>query len=310
MVTRVSTAGNYASVLANLMVAQQRQIEAGNQVATQKKGSNLKDYAKSAELLTAMRSVQARQQVYQDQNGMVADKLTTQDSALNQVTNAATAVRQAITDALASGHGDTLMQDLQAQMTNAVEGMNARYNGKYLFAGGQIDTKPVTAVQMSDLTVAPATISSFFQNDSFKAQAKVDDSTTVTTGVLASDVGTPLMTALQTIQSFQEGPSGPFTGKLTAAQTTFLQSQLAGLDTVRTDLIGMTAGNGLVQQRVASVKENLTTRDNTLAGMVGDITDADMAQAASQLQLAQLSVQAAAQVYQTLQQSSLLNLLK
>ena len=33
-------------------------MEAGDKVATQKNGQNLKDYAKSSELLTAMRSVQ------------------------------------------------------------------------------------------------------------------------------------------------------------------------------------------------------------------------------------------------------------
>ena len=58
MTTRVSTVGNYSAVLANLMAAQARQIEAGDQVATQKMGSDLKDYAKKAEMLTAMRAVQ------------------------------------------------------------------------------------------------------------------------------------------------------------------------------------------------------------------------------------------------------------
>ena len=54
---RVSTGGNYSAVLANLMAAQQRQMEAGNMVGTQKKGSNLKDISRNAEMLTAMRSV-------------------------------------------------------------------------------------------------------------------------------------------------------------------------------------------------------------------------------------------------------------
>ena len=38
---RVSTGGNYSAVLANIMAAQQRQMDAGNQVATQKKGADL-----------------------------------------------------------------------------------------------------------------------------------------------------------------------------------------------------------------------------------------------------------------------------
>jgi flagellar hook-associated protein 3 FlgL len=310
MVTRVSTAGNYSALLTNLMAAQQRQVDAGAQVSTQKVGSNLKDYAKSAEVLTAMQSVSSQLQTYQDQNVIIADKLTTQDSALNQVTDAAGAVRAAVAGAVSSGHADTLMQDLQAQMTNAVDGMNARYNGKYLFGGGQIDTKPVTATSLSDLTAPLTTISDYFHNDTFKTQAKVDDSTTVTTGVLASDLGTQMMTALQAIQAYNEGPNGPFTGKLTVAQQTFLTSQLDGLDAVQTGLTNATAANGLVQQRVQTVSDALTTRTDSLTGMMGGITDVNMSEAVSNLQLAQVSVQAAAQVFQSLQSSSLLNLLK
>jgi flagellin-like hook-associated protein FlgL len=44
--------------------------------------------------------------------------------------------------------------------------------------------------------------------------------------------------------------------------------------------------------------------------MLGDITDADMAKAAADLQQAQLSVQSAAYVFQALQESSLINVLR
>jgi flagellar hook-associated protein 3 FlgL len=65
-----------------------------------------------------------------------------------------------------------------------------------------------------------------------------------------------------------------------------------------------------VQKRIDTVAEDLETRSNSLAGMIGKITDADMAQAAANLQQAQLSVQSAAYVFQALQQSSLINILK
>lgn len=311
MVTRVSTVGNYSSVLANLMAAQQRQIQAGDQVATQKQGSDLKDYARHAEMLTAMRSLQTRMSVYSEQNKMITDKLATQDQALNQIADSAQAIRQSIADALASGRADTLIEDIQAQMRNAVEAMNARYGGKYLFSGGQIDTKPVTATSLADLTTAPpGDVTQFFKNDQFLTQAKVDDSTVVTTGMLADGVGTDMLTSLQTLEAFHEGGSGPFGGQLTPAQVTFLQGQLAGWDTIHSDLTNTTGRNGLTQRRVESVKNDLVGRTNTLEGMVGDITDADMALAATQLQAAQMSVQASAQVFLSLQSSSLLSLLR
>ena len=85
---RVSTAGNYATVLANLTASQARQIEAGGQVSSQKKATDLKGYARNAETLTAMRSLQTRVDGFLGQTQLLKDKLTVQDTALNQVTDA------------------------------------------------------------------------------------------------------------------------------------------------------------------------------------------------------------------------------
>ncbi|MEW5686628.1 MAG: flagellin [Pseudomonadota bacterium] len=309
MVTRVTTAGNYNNVLANLLIAQQRQTDAGNKVATQKNGQNLKDYAKSSELITAMRNVQSRVDAYGEQNKVLSDKLATQNTGLVRVADSAQAIKQIFSDALASGRVDTLVEDVEAELRNAVEAMNARYGGKYLFAGGQVDTRPVTVTTLSDLTAGPP-ISSFFLNDDFKVQAKLDEATTVTTGFLADDIGTAMMTALQTFQAFNESASGPFTGAMTAAQRTFLEGQLAGWETIRSDVTIQAAQNGTNQKRLEGIATDLEARGNTLATMLGSITDADMAEAAAQLEQAQLSVQSVAYVFQALQNSSLLNYLR
>jgi|KBSSwiStaDraftv2_1062776.scaffolds.fasta_scaffold03182_9 flagellar hook-associated protein 3 FlgL len=307
---RVSTASNYSAILANLMAAQQRQVDAGSQVASQKKGDDLKSYARNAEMLTAMRSIQVRGQGFLEQNSTIADKLATQDIALSQVADAVAGAREAIAEALASGHVNTLVEDMEAQLRNAVEGLNARYGGKYLFAGGQIDTKPVTATTLSDLTAPATVIADFFKNDQFVTQNKVDDSTTVSTGVLADAIGTGLMTAFKAFQNEEQTGSGPFTGDLTDAQRTFLEGQLASWDQAHQTIVNIAGRNGLVAKRVDTVKDDLTSRQSSLKEMIGGITDVDMAEAASNLQAAQVAVQAAAQVFMSLQQSSLLNLLK
>jgi flagellar hook-associated protein 3 FlgL len=308
MVTRVSTAGAYSAILANLMAAENRQTDAENRVSSTKNGNDLKAFATQAEALTAMKSVDARITNYRSQNTLIAAKLSTQDQALTSISNSATSVRQAIADALASGDADTLMQVVSGQFATTVSNLNTQYDGKYLFAGGQILTKPVTATQLSDLTAGPP-ISSFFQNDNLKVQAKLDDSTTVTTGQLASDIGTPILAAFQALQAFDQGASGPLNGKLTAAQEAFLTTQMNNWATVATNVTTQTAQNGLVQKQVDDVAANLVTQQNTLTGMIGNITDADMAKAATDLSSAQLSVQASAKVLQALQGDSLLNLL-
>lgn len=307
--TRVSTVGNYSAVLANLMAAQQRQVEAGKIVSTRKNGTDLKDYARSAEMLTAMRSIASRVDGYVNQNTLIADKLATQDFALNQYSDSISATREAIASALAAGRADNLISEIEANLRNGVQAMNSRYGGKYLFSGGQIDTQPVSTETLSDLTAPATTIADNFHNDTFVVQAKVDDATTVKTGILASDMGTNVLTAYKAIQTFQESADGPLTGVLTDAQRTFLEGVLTTWDQLHSDAVDLTARNGMAQSRVEGVKTDLLNRQDSLAGMMGDITDANMAEAVTRMEQAQLSVQAAAQVFTTLKESSLLNLL-
>jgi len=305
---RVSTAGNYSAILANLMAAENRQVDAENRVSSTKNGDSLKDFATQAETLTAMKTVDARVTNYQSQNSLIASKLSTQDQALTSVADAATQVRQALANALATGNADTLMQVVQGQFQTAVSSLNTQYDGKYLFSGSQITTKPVTATQLSDLTSGPP-IASFFQNDNVLIKAKLDDTTTVTTGQLASNLATPMMQAFQALQAFDQGASGPLNGQLTAAQEAFITTQMQNWAGIGTNLTTQAAQNGLVQKQVDDVAANLVTQQNTLTSMIGHITDADMAKAATDLSNAQLSVQASARVLQALQNSSLLNLL-
>ncbi|THD59478.1 flagellin [Phenylobacterium sp.] len=308
MIDRTSTAGNYSAILANLMAAESQQTAAANKVSSTVNGTDLKSYSTQAETLTAMQSVDARITNYQSQNTIIAAKLDNQDAALNSVAGAATAVGQSISDALAAGDGTTLMQEVQSQFQTAASGLNSQYDGKYLFAGGQVNTQPVTATQLSDLTSGPP-IASFFQNDNLQVTAKLDDNTTVTTGQLASTLGTPMMQAFQAIEAYDQGPNGPLTGTLNATQQAFLTTQLQSWQGIATNLTTATAQNGMVQAQVAQVATSLATQQTSLTGMIGNITDADMAKAATDLSNAQLAVQASAKVLQALQSDSLLQIL-
>ncbi len=304
---RIATAASYSAVLANLMAAEARQTDASNQVATQKKATDLKGYAGQAETLTAMQAVKSRIDAYIPQAAATADRLTSQDTAINQVGDAAQGARQAITDALASGDGSTLMQSLRNYFSDVTAGLNTKYNGNYLFAGGQVNTAPLSAASMSDLTAAPTT-ASLFHNDQLQTTSKLDDTTTIPSGFLADKLGTGVVDAFKAVQGFVDA-NGDFNGPLTDAQKTFLQGQLAGFDTAHNDLVNAAGQNGLMQTQVTSMQADLTSRQTSLQTMLGGITDADVATAVSNLQQAQIAVQASAQVFTTLKASSLVNLL-
>jgi flagellar hook-associated protein 3 FlgL len=305
---RVSTAGMYTLTLANLTDTQQRQLEASRQVSSQKVAQDLKGYAKKAETLTSLRNLQIKVGGLLDQNAVLTDRFSTQDVAMNQVADAALAARDAINAALASDRVDTLMSEMSGAFANVVQGLNSKSQGRYIFGGGQVDTTPVSATSMSDLTIAP--IASYFHNDTFKPANQIDENSSVNGSVLADALATPLFTAFQSVQTMEEGVNGPFTGAMTAAQRTFLETAATNFDNIRKTLTNEAAKNGSVLKRLENAQTELSGRSDMLEGMTADIAQVNMPEAISRLQLAQFAVQASAQVFNTLRDSSLLNYLR
>jgi flagellar hook-associated protein 3 FlgL len=305
---RVATANSYSSVLSHLMQAQVRQQEATTQVSSQKNASDLKGYARQAETLLATRSVQTKVEGYLAQGDVLTSKLEAQDQALTQVADSVQSARQAIAEAIATGRGEALMGEVSAWFSAASDSLNARFGGRYLFSGGQVDTPATSASQITDLTAAPA-IANLFNNDGLTPVNQLDESTTMETGFLASDVATGAFDAFRQMQAYVEA-NGNFTGQLTAAQATFLQGMLDDFDAARSSVTDYAARNGLIQNRVEKTLAVQEDRKAMLEGMVGAITDADMPLAITRLEQAQVAVQASAQVFNMLKQSSLLDILR
>lgn len=304
---RISTASSYSAILASLNSAQAAQNAAIAQVSTGMKATDLKGFGATAETLTAMQTVQAKVGAYLDQSQVVSDKLSSQDTAFSSLADAAQGSSKAVTDALGSGNASALMQTLQGYYQSAVGALNTQFNGEYLFSGGKVNTPPVSATDLTSLGTA-SPLSSVFQNGQLTPTSQVDSSTSIQTGFLADQVGTPLFTALQAIQNYTQ-TNGPFGATLTAAQSTFLQSQVAALNAANTGIVNLQGQNGLMQNQVAAAQTDLTSQQTTLKTMIGDTANADLAQAAANLQQAQLAIQASAQVFQSLKSDSLASLL-
>jgi flagellar hook-associated protein 3 FlgL len=306
--TRVSTVQNFNIMTSNLMKAQIRQNEVGGQVSSQKVANDLKGYAKNAEVLTAMRGTQTRINGLVEQNKLVNNRLAMQDSGIGQVSDGAKAARDAISNAMAAGTATTLMQELQAAFGTIVQGLNTKSNGLYVFAGAKTDTAPTSATTMADLTSAPD-VADLFHNDDYIATNRVDEQSSAKTGVLADDLGAEVFEIFKSIQA-QVDVDGPYTGKLTDTQTNFFKGLLKQFEGVNGRIVEAQGKNGVTQKRFESATTDLSNQADTLTMMVGDITDVDMAEAITRLQAAQLAVQASAQVFSSLQQSSLLNVLR
>jgi len=320
--TRVATFGNYHSALLDLMSAQSRAEQAQERIASEKIATDMSGYGRGAESLTSLTSTQARLDGFISTGETVAARLSAQDMALTRIYEGGSGAREAIANSLAAGRIDNLMTELGLHYQTVVGGLNAEHQGSYLFAGGQGDTAPATARTMADLAAAPSTASTF-ANDTLKQKSRIDENTTLETGFLADEVGGALTEVFRNFQAFQNGspvvidgvtytPAGPgsLTGLPDADVTAFLKAQLGQLDKANADLTNQTAKNGLLQNHVDAALDAHEGQKTALTKMMQDKTGYDPAQAITDLQLAQVAIQASAQIVNSLRSTSLLDLLR
>ena len=307
--TRVSTAGNYQSALLNLMSAQAQQSEAQNRLATEKVATDMTGFGRGAENLTALKAAAGRIQGFINTGEAVAARLDTQDLALTQIGDGITNARTAISAALASENIEVLMLELQGNFQVIQTGLNTQHQGDYLFSGSNSSTPPVTAKTLAELAAAP--VADTFTNDQLATVSRLSEKTTVQTGYLANEVGGAVFEILRDIQAYHADPAtGPLTGKPTDAQKAFLNTQITRLGAAVTDIVNVTSRNGTMQKQLETINANNTAQVNGLEKLVSNKTDADLAQAVTDIQLSQLAVQASAQVISQLSQTSLLNYLR
>lgn len=304
---RVATFGNYQSALLQLMAAQSRGEDAQNKVNTKKNATDLVGFGRSSETITALKSSQTRIQGFIDTSKTVADRLTTQDLALDRVADAATAARLAIANAIAAGRLDGFMAELESQFQIAQDGLNTKHQGKYVFSGGAIDQRPVNVGDLNALAALPGAADAF-KNDQLKQSSWLDETVTMDTGFLANDIGQALFDVFRDVQTFHQGT--PLTGQMTDAQRTFLTTQMTRFETAAKAVVETQARNGAMQARVDALIETQEARKISVDTILSGKTDANMAEAVTELEMAQIAIQASAQVISQLRQVSLLDYLR
>ena len=314
--TRVSTYGNYQSALLDLMSAQSRMADAQQKVNTKKNATDLVGFGRSSETVSALKSSQTRIETFIDTNKTVTARLETQDLAMDRVADASTAARQAIADAIAAGRMDTLMGTLNSLFMEAQDGLNMKHQGKYLFGGGVTDRAPVDlpdipgqpgASMMAKLAALPDE-SAAFHNDQLKQSSWLDENVSMDTGFLADAMGSELFAIFRDIQL--EHQTTPLDGQMTDAQKAFLTTQMGRFEAAAKGMVELQAANGGTQNRVDRLLESQEARKISIDTILSGKTDANMAEAVTELELAQISLQASAQVVSQLRQVSLLDYLR
>jgi len=97
---------------------------------------------------------------------------------------------------------------------------------------------------------------------------------------------------------------------MTDAQKAFLTTQMGRFEAAAKGVVELQAANGGMQNRVDRLLESQEARKISVDTILSGKTDANMAEAVVELEMAQVALQASAQVISQLRQVSLLDYLR
>jgi flagellar hook-associated protein 3 FlgL len=307
-IDRVATNSQSQYLLQQIMRANQSLDTSQMQVSSGKVSSDYAGIGNKTAALEAARAAASRADAFQSNTQLALTQTDLQDTQLTSLAGLATQLQSAIRTAVGDSDGTALMSTAQSIFLQASSILNATdANGNYLYGGQKSDTPPFSASALGDLASAP--VDSFFVNGDIPKSVQVGDGQTQQIGVLASDIGTKLMSALKALYQ-QDTPPGSIAGQLTDTQTTALSNAVlpAAADAVE-NLNAATAANGDTFNSLKDAITNQKSLSNLYSGFVSDIEDVDMAQALTNLNSNQVALQAALMVTAKLGQLSLLNYL-
>jgi flagellar hook-associated protein 3 FlgL len=307
-IDRVTSNSTTQYLLSQIMRANSNLNQSQEQVASGKVSNVYSGIGDKTAALESARAAADRAKAYQSSTQLALTQTDLQDAQLTNLSGLATQLQSALQTAVGNADGTNLISTAKTIFQQASAILNATdANGNYIYAGQTSNTKPFTATDISQLNSQP--IADFFVNGSNAKTVLVGDGQTQTIGVLANNIGTDLMTALNTLYQL-DTPSGALSGGLSETQVTNLTSTaLPEATTATTSLNSATGANGDVYN---SVKEAVTTQtsvSNLYDGFVSDIEDVDMSQAITKFNSNQTALQAVLQVTSKLDQLTLLNYL-
>lgn len=308
MVERVATLMNSQAMLAALQRASSSMMEAQLQVTTGKKINEFKDQPADLGALMAARNADARTADFLASAKAIRSRLDLQDTHLEALQGAAADLKQTVMDAIANGSGTAMRAELEGAFGRIASILNTQVDGKYIYSGTRQDVPPVTVNSLDELLALPA-VADAFQNNAVAQTGRIDSNQVITFGRLADELGGPVFDMLRQIAAYDGGPNGPFAADLTQDQTAYLTGIIPQLTAASEGVTNQLAANGIAYQSAKSAVERHGDARSTLATMIADIEDVDMAEAITKLNNAQIALQASAKTFATVQGLSLLDYL-
>ncbi|MBH1945209.1 flagellin [Erythrobacter sp. YJ-T3-07] len=295
---RVATIPLQRTMADAIQRAQQNLAKTQTALSTGKKAQDYASLGTEAVRTMSARSMLAKQDAQAVVSKHVTTTLAIYDAHVTGLDNSLIDLRTRMTTAIGTDDSAGLQETIKGAFEQFRSTLNAKEGGIPLFGGSRTDVLPFTPESLADVAATPA--ADAFLNDDVRAVAHLAEGTSVTYGIIASDLGTEIYEAFRTLAA-----AGPIGERLTDAQKTALQDALAQIDTAAVGLRAVNAENGRKQSRVETLGERAEQRSLVLNDIIAANEDADLGQVAVDLAQQKATLEASYSVFAQLTQLNL-----
>ncbi len=304
--TRITDYSQHNTMVSYLMRSAESQAKTEEMIASGKKINSFADIPGDTGVLLSAKRVEANLQQYTRTSNEIMNRIGLQDIQLIEMEALGDDVRQLVTQTVATGSSLNFHEELDGIFQRLTSLLNSSVDGKYIYSGTRSDIPPVNISTLDELA-ALATVDLAFDNNTLKQAVNIDDNERVEFGILASDIATDLFQKIKDIKAYHDGTGGPFLGSLTETQSDYLSSTVQDLIDADNIITGFTASNGRAARQVEQAVARHEKSETFVKTFIGNIEDADLAEAVSKLSMNQLQSEATAKVIGQLNRISLLD---
>lgn len=316
--TRISSFGQSQLLLQDVLRNQQNLFQVQNQVTSGMKSPDYEGIARDVGTLSGAKSIKSRSEQFLRANIEVERRMNIYDASLEGLRSVAQELRDNVLSAINTDSGIAIRSQMENLFDTAVNMLNTRDNGRYIFSGTRTDTAPVTKTTPTTLAAVGTSISTTptgaFANNSLKQSSQIDDNLNMEYGILGDDVGKDLLESLRRMFRFSDGtenfgfsPAGSFSNPLSDNQANFLKGELAQLNANIDTIDKFHAKNGVNQMSLEGVQKRHGEDINFMTLFITDIEEVDIGEAISRLNRDQVALDASYRVLSQISRTTLLD---
>lgn len=306
--TRISTYNSFSFGTQGLLQGQTNMAKAQAQASSQKTATDLKGYGNQAKQLVGAKTMATMLEKRTEDLKTLQARADIEAEGFNSFTETISSLRSSIGNAVANENGAGFAAALEAALANTISAANLEFAGQSIFGGNRAYEAPFINADLNALAAEPNTDLHWLDTGDNR-NVTLEAGHTIELSKSAQEVFKPFVEFVRNVRAW-ENANTPITGRLNAAQMTFLKSQFTAIGAIETTAFENQAAAGIVNKQISDIIESNENRLTTLNAVVGKIENVDLAEVATRLTAAQTQYQASASIFAQLKNLNLLQFLR